>query len=307
MRVFVTGATGFIGSHLTRALVRQGCEVHALVRPQADTRRIADVLPSLRVVRGDLGSLERLTPSLGEIRPDACFHLAWYAVPGKYLEAPENVEMLETSLRLTRGLARTGCRTLIAAGTCFEYDTDFGYLSESTPTRPRSLYAAAKLALHLAASHWARVAGLRVVWPRLFYQFGPWEDERRLVPAVVLSLLRQQKFRTTAGGRIRDYLDVEDVAAALHSLLDSSLEGPVNVGSGRPVAVRDIARLIGDALGRAELLDLSDEMVDGPGPAFVCADNRRLRAGTGWSPRYSLEEGLQRAVDWWRWHEQRRA
>ena len=300
MRVFVTGATGFIGSHVVRALVRRGAEVHALVRPGADTRRIADVLGALRPVPGDLLAPYRLGAELARIRPDACVHLAWYTVPGRYLDARENLAMLEAGLGLLRELTRVECRRLVAVGTCFEYDTDWGYLSEATPTRPRNLYAATKLAFGLAATHSARATGLRVVWPRLFYQFGPWEDSSRLVPAVILSLLRKEQFRTVAGARVRDYLDVDDVAAALVGLLDSQLEGPVNVGSGVPVRVQDIARAIGDIIGRPELLEFAEPADEGTDPAFVCADSRRLRAGTGWSPRFTLAEGLRRAVEWWR-------
>jgi nucleoside-diphosphate-sugar epimerase len=300
MRVLVTGATGFIGSHATRALLARGHEVHALVRPASDLSRIADMAGSLVIVPGDLRDAEGLGAALDAVRPEACVHVAWYAVPGAYLEALENIEMLEAGLRLMRLLPRVGCRTLLAVGTCFEYDTDFGWLSEATPIRPRSLYAASKLALHLAATRWARVTGLRVVWPRIFYQFGAWEHERRLVPAAVLALLRGEKFRTTAGARIRDYLDVEDVGAALAHILESDLDGAVNVGAGAPVAIRTIVETIAHELGRPELLDISSEPGDGTDPEFICADTRLLRARTSWAPRFTLEEGLRRAVDWWR-------
>lgn len=300
MRVFVTGATGFIGSHLVRVLVRQGYEIHALIRPAADTWRIADVMPSLRVVRGDLGDLSELKPSLEQIRPEACAHLAWYAVPGRYLMAPENLDLLEASIRLARALTAVGCKTLMAAGTCFEYDTDAGHFSEATPTKPRSLYAATKLALNLALSHWASLTGLRLVWPRIFYQFGPFEDERRLVPAVILSLLRNQQFRVTGGAQARDYLPVVDVAEALWRLLSSDAHGPVNIGSGRPVMVRELAKKIGDGLGRGDLLDFGTGSDDAPGPAVICADIGLLRARTGWMPPANLDEALAQTIDWWR-------
>lgn len=300
MRVLVTGATGFIGSHVARVLVRQGHDVHAMLRHGADTWRIADLLDSLFVARGDVGAPEHLEPALARIRPEVCFHLAWYAVPGKYLMAVENLDMLRAGIVLAQRLADVGCKTLIVAGTCFEYDTDFGFLSESAPTRPRNLYAASKLALHLAVSHWASLVGLRVVWPRLFYQYGPYEDERRLVPSVILSLLRKRRFRALHGSQALDYLYVGDVAVALACLMDSDLQGAVNIGSGRPVAIRELVQMIAGELGCADLVDVEDRTEGAPGPAFVCADTRLLRSQTSWRPQIALEEGLLQTIAWWK-------
>jgi len=301
VRVLITGATGFIGSHLTRSLVQHGYEVYALVRPNADLWRIADVAHSIQIVRGDLGSLERLVPFLREVRARACFHLGWYpVVPGQYLMAPENLEMLQTSIQLARYVTDAGCEVLVGAGTCLEYDTEFGNLSESTPSKPQSLYAATKLALGLALTHWATVSGLRVVWARLFQEFGPYEDARRLVPLVIGSLLGNRRFRPLGGSQVRDYLPVEDVAEALRLLMESDVRGPVNVGSGMPIAVLELARKIGAALGRADLIDAEDGSDNIPGPAFICANSRYLQTQTRWRPRISLEQGLARSIEWWK-------
>ena len=300
MRVLVTGATGFIGSHLTRSLVQHGYEVYALIRPTADLWRIADVASSIQIVRGDLGSLEKLVPFLNEVRPRGCFHLAWYpVVPGKYLMARENFDMLEARIRLARYLTDAGCEVLVGAGTCLEYDTGFGHLSESTPSKPQSLYAATKLALGLATTHWATVTGLRVVWARLFQEFGPFEDERRLVPLVILSLLRNTPFRPLGGSQVRDYLPVEEVAEALRLLMESDVRGPVNIGSGMPISVLELARKIGDAMSRAHLIDAEGVSDEAAGPALICADNRYLQAQTPWRPRVTLERGLTRTIEWW--------
>lgn len=300
MRVLVTGATGFIGSHLTRSLVQHGYDVYALVRPGADLWRIADVAPSLQIVPGDLGSIEELVPFLNEVRPRGCFHLGWYPVlPGTYLMARENFEMLEASVHLVRCLTDAGCEVFVGAGTCLEYDTDAGRLSESTPNKPQSLYAAAKLALGLATTHWATVSGIRVIWARLFQEFGPFEDERRLVPLVILSLLENAPFRPRGGSQVRDYLPVEDVAEALRLLMESEAHGPVNIGSGMPISVLELARQIGSLMGRPDLIEAAKAADDAGGPALICADNRHLQAHTAWRPPVSLEGGLTRTIQWW--------
>ena len=300
MKVFLTGATGFIGSHIARLLVREGCEVHALIRDNSDLWRIDDILPQLHPVRCDLLSLDGLDAHIARIRPDLCLHLAWYAVPGKYLAAEENLAMLTASLHLASCLQKNGCRRFIGAGTCFEYDTSAGCLSEESPTRPGSLYAASKLALQTVLQQYAGVTGMEVAWVRLFYQYGPFEDERRLVPSVIASLLRSQEARITKGEQIRDYLHVEDVASAIWAVARSGLTGPVNIGSGQPVATRDIVARLGAILGRPELIMSGALPYNESDPMFICANNHRLKENTGWAPRYTLEQGLRQTVDWYR-------
>src|SRR2546430_13942431 len=109
MRVLVTGATGFIGSHVARVLVRQGHDVHAMLRHGADTWRIADLLDSLFVARGEVGAPEHLEPALGRIRPAVGFHLAWDAVPGQYLMGVENLGMLRCGILVAQRLAGGWC------------------------------------------------------------------------------------------------------------------------------------------------------------------------------------------------------
>ena len=299
MRVLLTGATGFIGSHVARLLVHEGCEVHALIRESSNLARIKDIVPLLYPVKCDLLDFDELDTNLRRVQPDLCIHLAWYAVPGKYLKAVENLNLLSASLHLASRLADLGCKRLIGVGTCFEYDTSLGYLSEKSPTRPHNLYAASKLAVQIALEQFANTSGMAMAWIRLFYQHGPFEDERRLVPSVICSLLRNQIVKATKGEQIRDYLHVEDVAAAIWAVARSDLSGPVNIGSGRPVTVRDIVGKVGAILNRPELIQIGTLPYTASDPMFICANNRLLAENTSWVPRRNLEQGLRQTVEWW--------
>jgi nucleoside-diphosphate-sugar epimerase len=300
MRVFLTGATGFIGSHLASLLAREGCEVLALVRPGADRSRLAACGDAVRWVEGDLIDPDSFRGPVVAFRPEFCAHLAWYAVPGKYPHSPVNLDCLAASLKLLEILDAADCPRVLVAGTCFEYDTDYGYLSEETVAAPRNLYAAAKHALFLTARQYQRLHGRSLCWARIFYQYGPWEDERRLVPAMIRRLLAGEPCPLTHGEQVRDFLHVEDVAAALWAAGLSGIDGPVNIGSSRPVTVRGIAEEVAAIIGRPDLLRFGAIEPPAGDPRFVCADTRRLREATGWSPSHSLPDGLRRAVDWWR-------
>ena len=293
MKVLLTGAAGFIGSHVARELVRQNHEVYALVRPQSDLWRVADIEPSLHIIRADL-----LAPTLALQASsfDCCLHLAWYVEPGKYLQSPQNKDWVVASLRLARLLQQAGCRRFVGTGTCFEYAPGDPPQNESTPTLPSTPYVQAKLELFNAL----RSSDIEFAWLRLFYQYGPGEDPRRLVPVVINSLLRNQEMKLVPGDRVRDYLHIEDVASAACAVAGSRLTGAVNIGSGIPVTVREIATKIGEALERVNLLKVGAIPYGASEPMHLLADNTKLREGTGWKPRHSLDEGLRQTIEWWK-------
>jgi len=299
MKVLVTGATGFIGSHVVRIAIKEGHEVFVAHQSGTDTWRIKDLLSLLNLIPGDLPANENLISSLERIRPELCIHMAWYAEPGKYLTAPENVFLVGASLELAYRLAQLGCRRFIGMGTCIEYDTRFGYLSEDTPTRPDSLYAASKFAVQTVLARLSEGMGMESAWVRLFYLYGPFEDSRRLVPTIVRSLLSGNPVTITAGNLVRDFLHVEDVAAAIWAVACSNVTGAVNVGSGKPVSIKEVAMTAGNLIGRPELIKVGETPSGTSEPPFICAIPTRLKTNTDWSPRYDLESGLRQTITWW--------
>jgi nucleoside-diphosphate-sugar epimerase len=292
VKILLTGATGFIGSHVARALIRARHEVHAIVHPDDDMWRIRDILPSLCIMRADiLDSPFSLQPSAF----DACIHLAWYVEPGKYLHAPQNKDWVDASLQLARALKDSGCRRFIAAGTCFEYAPSDPPQRESSRTEPSTLYVQSKLELF----HALQSVGIEFTWVRFFYQYGPHEDPRRLVPVIINSLLSAQEVKLVPGDRMRDYLYIEDVASAVCAVVQSRITGAVNIGSGAPVTVRDIALKIGHLLDRIDLIKLGALPYSANEPMHIVADNTKL-SSIGWSPRFNLDDGLRQTVEWWK-------
>ncbi len=302
MKIFLTGASGFIGSHVARALVKEGIhEVAALIRSTSSLWRLQECVNRITLVKADLSDRQEIRSHLEHFRPEVCIHSAWYAEPGKYLDSFENISCLTESLAFLEELIRAGCQQVIIVGTCFEYDTQMGYLRETGPVRPETIYAASKLALNLIAHQMIQNSDLKLTWARLFYQFGPFEDERRVVPALISTLARGKIFPATAGEQVRDYLHVTDVVSALLSLVRHRVPGIVNVASGVPVTMRHLMEAIGDLMGRRELIRFGEVPYRSWDPLFVCGDNRRLKEEGQWSASYpTLEAGLKDTVEWWK-------
>lgn len=300
MRVFITGATGFIGAALTSLLATRDIEVAILISPNSRFERLSAVKGIEKVTRieGRLADLAVWRNQLANFKPDVCFHLAWYAEPGKYLDAPENVPMLQYSLELLHTLIEVQCGQVVMAGTCAEYDTNQGYLREDSPTKPGTIYAASKLALCTVSQFMASAAGINLAWARLFYLFGPYEDKRRLVPALIHTLRRGEHFPATAGKQVRDYLHVAEVASALWTLGTHRANGIFNVCSGQPITLRQLMETIANLMERPNLIDFGDLPYRAWEPMFVCGASTKLQE-LGWSPRYTLAEGLADTIKWW--------
>ena len=294
-RVLLTGATGFLGSHALAPLVAAGHELHAVTRGEnmGEAEHVvwhrADLLASASIV--------------AEVAPEVLLHLAWYVEPGRYWTAPENVHWVERSLALLRAFAECGGRRAVVAGTSAEYDWDAvgeRCHEERTPLRPATLYGAAKHALHCVARRYAEQASFELAWGRIFLVYGPGEPEGRLVPSVGRALLAGEPVPTTRGDQIRDFIHVEDAAAAFAALADSPVTGAVNIASGAPVTVRELVDRLANLAGRPDLLRpgaLPDRAGD---PPRLVADVVRLQNEVGFEPRVALLDGLAETLEWLR-------
>lgn len=295
--VLVTGAAGWIGSRVTSLAASRGHRVWALVRPgTVHAQPQADGYP-ITWVEADLDRQSMLVSRLRDDPPDICVHCAWYTKPKDYLQAAENLQSVRSSLNLLAALRESGCRRFVGLGTCFEYAFEgvTAPLPETAELASHPLYAACKQAVRMIAEQLIADSA----WVRLFHLYGPGEARGRLVPHLLETLLAGQQCPLTAGTQVRDYLHVDDAAAAIVSVALSETRGPVNIGSGTAVSVADLARTVGQLLGAADLLRLGAIEPRRDDPAFVVADVRRLAAITGWQRRFDLRSGLRDMIDAW--------
>ena len=273
-RVLVTGARGYVGRGTVQPLRDLGLDVIPAGRAEADLLR-----------PGAPAALIAAT------RPTHLLHLAWTTAHGRYWTDPANTAWVEATARLLEAFAGAGGERAVTVGSCAELI--------AAGCMPATLYGEAKAEMARRAAALAAARGFGHAHARLFFSYGAHEHPDRLAPTVIRALLAGERARLTPGEQVRDFLDVRDVGRALAHLVAGDAGGTVDVGSGEPVSVAEVARRIGALVGRPELIGLGD-LPPRPGdPERLVADVRAL-AAAGFAPRHRLDAGLADAIAWWR-------
>jgi dTDP-6-deoxy-L-talose 4-dehydrogenase (NAD+) len=266
-KFLLTGATGFVGRQVLRNLLKNQIAVRAIVRKNKEIF-FKDQNPKIELITtNDLfkESVDWWAEQCKGI--DTIIHVAWYAEPQKYLQSIKNIDCLKGSLNLAKGAIKSGIRRFVAIGTCFEYDLSAGDLSINTPLKPLTLYSKSKVRLYTLLSRLLPAKSIEFSWCRLFYLYGEGEDERKLVAYLHKKLSKNQIVELTSGKQIRDFLDVSEAGRMIVDLAISKQQGPINICSGIPVTIRQLAEKIADEYGCRDLLKFGakpDNLIDPP-------------------------------------------
>jgi nucleoside-diphosphate-sugar epimerase len=291
-RILLTGATGFIGRYCLQLLSEsKNFEIHAVSSKQKND------WSDVHWHQTDLLDSGQVSELLAQVKPSHLLHFAWYAVPGKYWSSIENIRWVQASLALLHAFSLHGGQRAVMAGTCAEYDWKYGYCSENiTPLVPATLYGTCKHSLQMMLNAFSKQAGISSSWGRIFFLYGPHEYPQKLVSSVIRSLVRGKPARCTHGNQIRDYLYVQDVAEAFIALLNSKVQGPVNIASGHPITLKDIILKIAKETNRQNLVELGVIPTPANEPHLLIADVKRLSDEVGWRPKYDLDHGLELTI-----------
>lgn len=287
MRVLVTGASGFIGTHCLRRLSLEECEIHAVNRsgsgePVGVTWHAVDLR--------DTGQIE---PLIAKIRPTHLLHGAWIATPGIYAHSPDNFTWLQSTIALAGAFGSVGGARFVGIGSSAEYHpAERPCIEDETPIRPATIYGKCKAAAWLAAQAAAQQHGFSAAWGRLFLPYGPGDPAQRLIPSVLAALHAGKPVPTTHGRQQRDFIYAPDAADLLIRLLLSQVDGAFNIGTGRASTVRSVIEYLASRSGRPDLPQFG-AIAQAPGePAVLVADMSKVRRLLSWSPATDVQSGL---------------
>lgn len=305
-KVLITGATGFIGSNLTRRLIQEGFEVGITKREKSDVWRIKDLLDKIVTYDVDLRDTQEVSKAVSHFRPDVIFHLAtYYAVEH---ESQEVSLMIDTNVLGTANLLEASKESMVKlfvnTSSCFVYKESKDKLRENDDLSPLNLYALTKLQAEQDCSFYAERYGLKTITLRIFPPYGPADHERRLIPYTIKILLNEEKPKMTTGKQRWDFVYVDDIVDAYFKLLsisDLSQKHEIfNIGTGNVISVREVVSQIKEIIGS----ELEPEWGAVPYRKnevwFTCADIRKAKTFLKWKPKTQIEEGLKYTVEWYK-------
>ncbi|HMQ31538.1 MAG TPA: NAD-dependent 4,6-dehydratase LegB [Chloroflexaceae bacterium] len=313
-RVLVTGAGGFIGSHLTERLVEAGAQVRALVHYNAlGTWGWLDTSPrrdACEVFSGDVRDRDSVRRAMQDV--EVVFHLAaLIAIPYSYQAPLSYVQTnIEGTLNILSAARDLGVARVVHTSTSEVYGTArYVPIDEEHPLQGQSPYSATKIGADKLAEAFGDSFGLPVTTVRPFNTYGPRQSARAVIPALITQCLSGDTVRLGSLHPTRDFNYVADtvegfVAAAS---ADAAVGATINIGSGREISIGDLVQLVARILGRSVQVVVDEQRIR-PEKSEVdrlLASNSRARDLLGWAPRVSLEEGIERTITWIAEHSER--
>lgn len=305
-RIAITGASGFIGSHLTRACVAEGASVGCFIRNQATAWRLTDILPQVTVFPADLEDASAIHDAIHTFKPDIILHLAANTKRTRDLALYERQHSahVQTTLNLIRAARELpGLVRFVHTGTIEEYgrgDVPFQETQREEPVTPYSLtkHEATRLTLYAAHEHAFPATVLRL--PPVY---GPLQGKGMFIPDFIRAALTTGAFDMSPGEQTRDFLHVDDaVQAFLRAAEDRTSVGEIfNVGTGVETKLKDAADLLRTIWGTDIQINRGAFPCDPHVETMRCVMSiEKIRTQLGWSPRSALEDGLRRTVEWYK-------
>jgi len=309
--VLITGAEGFIGSHLTERLLSLGAKVKALVMYNSFNRwGWIDTFPSgevnkLNVICGDVREADILKAALKDV--DIVFHLAaLIAIPYSYASPSSYVKTnIEGTLNLLQTALDSGVEKFLHTSTSEVYGTAvYVPIDEKHPLQGQSPYSASKIGADMIAESFYRSFGLPVTTLRPFNTYGPRQSMRAIIPTLIVQMINGNKVQLGSLHPVRDFTYVTDTVEGFITVAETDgIHGEViNIGSANGISIGELAKKLIKVMGRNANIECKEKRVR-PSKSEVnrlICNNQKAKELIGWQPKVSLDEGLEKTINWFK-------
>lgn len=285
-KVLLTGADSGIGRQAIDCLLKLKFEVYAVTNLDPEKKI------NVKWIKADLLNFENVKNIFQEVKPEYLLHLDWHKEPTSRLASDLNYSWFQASLEMLKQFYFHGGKRAVYAGTYLEYELGDDLLNEThTKINPTCEYAKYKNYLNEIATLYAKEKNISFGWGRIFSVYGDEDFSIRIIPHVIKSLMQDKEVVIQVNDLMRDYMFECDVAGAFSKFLDSNIEGSVNICSKIPMKPKDLVDVVGEKLKKTHLIKF--EKVDSDKPKIILGDNARLLEEVKYSPKWTLDLGLE--------------
>lgn len=299
MRIMLTGANGFLGSHLVKHFVNTGDEVYAV---SLNAYRLIDVMDKIQFSACPINVITSLEKRIHEFNPDIILHLAWtggnnYASINNNFQFKKNLPGLADLMEI---MERHNLHRFICVGSAAEYGDHKGIIKENNKENPTSLYGTCKLMAKQYSEQFCKSRGIDWTWLRPFYTFGPEDVPTRLVPSVITKCLKKEEIQLNDCEMWVDYLYISDFVDAVDSLIDKRKTGVYNVCSGKANMVKNLIDDIATKTNNESNIKMGVIPNRPDMPDSILGTHTKLSTSTGWYPKIGLNEGLTKTIEYYK-------
>jgi len=299
--VLVTGATGFVAANLIRRLIDMPYDLYTMSRPQSKIWRIKDIYNSLINYEVDIRDETAVTSAVKEIEPDVILHLATH---GAYPRTQKDFDtIMDTNITGTHNLlnacAKLGFNHFIYTGSSSEYGVKDKPMKENDEIEPIDTYGISKATATTLCRTLALNDKLPITILRLFSVYGYYEAPTRLIPTLIRAQLKNEMVSFFEPYAVRDFIFIEDVVDVLANMIEKPTTGEIfNVGFGEQHSVTEVLKIIMNLTDT--YIFQFDKLDERREPKTWVSDNTKLKQFLNWQPKFSLEAGLKKTVEWFK-------
>lgn len=304
-KVLVTGAYGFVGSHLVSRLLDEGAEVAVLVREHSNDWRLKEKLHQFYVYKGDVADFLRVSQIFHTVKPDVVFHLAAYGVDrmNKQTHQAINTNIIGT-VNIIEAAIEVNCEKVINLGSSLEYGYSEQKLSEDMRLNPLDLYGSTKAAAVILAHQIAKEGNVNLVTIRPFNIFGEKEAPQKLFSYVILQLLKDKEVKLSSGEQYRDYLYIENyIDGLMLAAKNKDVQHDIfNMGSGQALQIKVYVQKLFQLIAPEKTPLFGTIPYTEKDRMRAEPDIQKVKDILKWQQRISLEEGMKRTIHWYKEH-----
>jgi nucleoside-diphosphate-sugar epimerase len=298
-KILVTGASGFIGANLTRELIKSKNDVHVFVRGNSNLWRIQDIFDEFTSHNVDLTNVTHLKQNIREIQPEIVYHCSTYGVSHSQNDLDLMVQTnIQGSINLFETMKNnSNLKHLINVGSSLEYGIKSNIIKEDDFENPQTSYGITKLSQTKLSQYFAKKYNLPITALRIFTGYGPFEEPNHLIGDIMMALITNNNIKIKSFSSKRDFIFINDVVNAIITTGNNMATGEIiNIGTGKEHSVNEIIEMckkFGE-LNTEHQNQSNDERTIASGFANVEKSKKLL----GWTPKFTLSEGLKQTFDW---------